>query len=370
METLLFVFSLMLFFSVFLPRKMVKVYFFLSCILLSYISYHIEIYEAMDLYRHHQQIDMIRRGVYTLSFLESKNPLFMLYLNLIVFIGDNAWLQTITVFTAYALITTIIYRYSERENLSHKYLLICFFFILFNYNYNWLVAGIRSYLGFAVLSFFLYMELIENKYKMAAWLVYIGMCFFHYIFIVFLLIRVLLIFKIKCSSFFINILLLFIVFLLPSVNNILLAFPHVTLFTIIAEKNIGYETYSTFGIWQYLMTLGKFFTLVILYLYYWRFCKNSKTIKYDNYVLMTIMLLLGTINKYQMFLRVTDFLLLLSIKCFVDIFKKERIKSGFASKKISSKEKSLLFALVILETIVILGFYMSYEYRYSIFFVF
>lgn len=350
--------------SIFFHKK-TKLYFAISCILLAYISYNIAVFPEMDLFRHYQTLELFRNISWeftTNNYLDT-NPLFVIYLYLIGFMNNNGWLPAITVFVAYYLISLKIYQYGNKVGVKNKYVILCFLFILFNFNYNWLVSGIRSYLAFAIFSYFLYSELIEGKHKRLCWSVYIGLCFFHWIMTLFLLIRILLLIKNRHTSFIIVSFLIGIMFFLPSINNILSLFTNIQLFSLIVEKYISYRSYSNFGKWQFLFNIIKYFTLVLIYFYCRMYKKKYVNSKYDQYVVMIIALLIGTVLEYQMFLRTTDFLLLLLSPYIIQLFSKNTLgnaKLGLAIMKL----------IVISEAILMLSFYLLYEYRYGLFFLF
>lgn len=359
-STYLIIVCLSLFF-----KKKVKICFLISCFLLAFISYNIAVYPEMDLFRHYQKLELFRNigwDSIVSNYLHT-NPVFNIYLYLIGVLNNNGWLPAITVFVAYFLIAIKILQYGKKINIANIIIIFCFLFTLFNFNYIWLVSGIRSYLAFAIFSYFIYNELVEGKYKKLCWFVYIGLCFFHYIMVLFLFIRILLFVNKKYTLFIIMSCLIGIMLLLPYINNIFSSFTNIQLFSLIVEKNIGYQSYSTFGKWQFLFNVIKYLTLISIYFYCRIYRNKYSTRQYDQYVLMIIALLIGTISEYQMFLRTTDFLLLLSSPYIIRLFKKEPLNN---SKSSSGPIKLIVTA----EAILMLFFYFIYEYRYSLFFIF
>ncbi len=350
-------------------RKFPRLYFLFACLLLSYLSYHVVVapYGPMDLSQHYHALNVIHAlhwGNLWEVLRESPRPLFILYLYVISFLGNNSWLPAITVFLGYFFITTIIYKYSKRLKSNQILPFFCFIFVLLNFNYNWLLSGIRNYLAFSMLALCLYMELIERKYKLVCWVIYVSICFFHFIMLVFLWLRILLIFRNKITSVFIYVLILCSILLAPLCLDYFKLF-NLPLFDIAVKKQIAYQNYNTFGKVQWVICLAKLFAIVSVYFYCVFYRKAYKEKDYDAYVLMVICLVVGLTNQYQFFLRTTDFLVCLIAPYIIQVFTPP---CGRAKRRNLTLHKFNFLLLFTGETLLCFGYYIYIEYRYSLFF--
>jgi hypothetical protein len=119
-------------------------------------------------------------------------------------------------------------------------------------NYFYVVDVIRLYMAFAIMAYFLYIDIIEKKHRILCFSVYFILCYFHYAMLVFLLLRIVLIFTRKFRGSVSAVVTALVPLIIFGGYKFLEAFTGGgTLLGLVSDRVLGYQEYETFGIWQF-----------------------------------------------------------------------------------------------------------------------
>ena len=291
----------------FFSKKSYNKYLTLIVIVYSCIAYKIVFTETMDIAR--QVISMqywYRNGwEWFLTNKTGMDPLSAFYFYAIGLTGDYHLIPAISVLITYSFSFATLFRCSRYYNLSKDEMNLMLFCFMSIFVFFYAFSNIRIYMCFAVISFFVYMELIENKCHVVAWFFYISAIFFHYACLPFVVFRFLVYGgrKMEKLRFF----LIIAGFLLFSqAGNILsaLGVNSGLLYTIQYKLN-GYAEYTTFGIEYFIDSLIKvapFFVLVFVS-YFSRRLFSEREYQYVYYCFLSAIFYVCMIGNYQFVLR-------------------------------------------------------------------
>lgn len=303
--------------NLFFSKKNYKLYLAIIAIVYSFIAYHVVFTDAMDIGRVTASMQYWYRNGWQ-WFLANKtemDPLSALYYYVIGLTGDNHLIPAISILITYGFSLGLIYRCSKFYDLSKRETNMLLFFFMSIFVFFYALSNIRIYMCFAVIAFFIYMELIEDKCHIIAWPFYIAAVFFHYACLPFVLIRILVYRynKLTVKRLF-AFLALFIVY--TQAGNILslIGAESGILYTIQYKLN-GYSTYSTFGIEYFIDSLLKvipIFLTIVLFSYSSSLF-NDRENKFIHYCLLCSLLFACMINNYQFVLRTPSMFILLFV---------------------------------------------------------
>ena len=149
--------------------KQIKRRLSLYVIILSVMAFLYVPYETADLYRIYQFVDAFQK--YTFIELWEKQVMNseLRYASILYWaigkIGVPQLLPALTTFVCYSCIFYIIYKTSEKNQISGRNVAITLFFYMALGSYIFVISGIRCMLGISLLAFCFYRENVENKFN-------------------------------------------------------------------------------------------------------------------------------------------------------------------------------------------------------------
>ena len=309
-----------------IPKKYYKFYYFLMVCALSWLAFHINPLPAMDLFRYYNTMDLYRvvgwHWVLQNDFFD--NPLATVYFYLIALLEDNRFLPAITVFLVYAFSFGLLYKASVRFACKKSEIIVALLFFMLNFNYFYVVDVIRIYLCYAIMAYFLYMDLVEKKHRWLCAVVYVAVCFIHYVILLIVFVRLLMVFIRYFKGPVANIGLLLFPPIVWVAYRIFIQIPTLSgIFELAGRKGIGYLSYDVFGVWQFIDSLVRLFLALFIGLFTLWLCKRvaqkapkenvllrqecSAMSDYTYFGLFSIASTFGFISNYQMMLRTPNF---------------------------------------------------------------
>lgn len=306
---LLFVVYFILFFIFPLLRN--KPYLFYSILfilVLSWLSYYVLPGKSWDLYRHLETIELYKDvGLdWVIKNRMDLNLLTHLYLYLFTFVDGRLFPAT-TVFISYFIPILLIYKCAKRFELSQVSVFVITFFFISNLNYLLVVSNCRMYILYALFAYFLYMELIEKKYKIGAWIFYLAAPLFHYGILPLVGCRLVLLLRkkyiISDKVILVSLFLLSVgyIFILPYLGT-------TGMLSAIGSKVSGYQGYKVFGKWQYMNSMTCLIMIfIIAYLVYKQYKYHGEYGAFLFYIVCLSIFLAGQLSNYQLIYRSSNF---------------------------------------------------------------
>ena len=287
----------------FLAKKHLKIYLTIVTFVLSALAYFIVPQTTMDLYRYTNIMDYIREmgWNWAMNRYGDSNPLATVFLYGVSLLNNNNMLPAITAALTYGFTLALFYKAAKRFKVRNSEVFIAFLFLMLNLNYCYVINVVRIYIAYAILAYFLYMDLVEKKHRPLCFAVYVLLCYFHYAILVFVILRLIFIITGKLNG-----ILSFIA--TATVPVILfLGYWFVDLFTgssslltYVGEKIEGYKTYETFGIWQFLASVAKIGVFIIIGIITIALCNELRK-KYVENSLAEKAREVAVINKFTVF---------------------------------------------------------------------
>lgn len=277
-------------------------------------------------------------------------------------ININNLLPALSALIVYGLFAKVLNLIKEDNGLDDRYIYIAFFIFVCLLNFKAIITNIRMPMGFSILFYTLYKDLVRKESFLKSIFVYILLCFIHNAFLIFLLIR-LLIFVIKKYgtkiSIFIAVIYEFIFINIYSGKQI------ATNSSFINEliRKINFYTsekilnsYYDVNI-QYLDILKLFFIVYLLLVIYKRI-KNSQNLKQMlSFSMISVAFTFGSLWSVHMLHRMSNFLIYLLIFYILQFYK-------LKNKKIERNKFYLVDIIVVVLIFVHLSYYFfSYQYR-------
>ena len=352
------------FINFFISKRMYKLYLVAILATIVYFSFHLQITPNMDLYRRLSEMELYREMGFqwVLENRMEDNPLGTLLFYGFSLLNDYRWVPAITAFICYGIAFYLLIKCADRYNLSKKSMncLLLFFCLCFYYDHA--VTNIRIYVCYALISLFLYKEVIENKCKIISWIVYVMCCYLHYAALPFVVIRLcLVIYRKKKNSLGALILITVCLSMFVSLLSSLFSGAGGVIGTAISKIN-GYEDYTTFGLFQFVSSILRIIPLTMLCLYVVRYgSKNvEKEMEICVYIVLLCILLLCMSNQYQLIYRTPNFLHYLGMVPISVILKNDELTKNIG--------KSYLFPamqiLLILSVLFTIGYQVLLIYPY------
>ncbi|MGN0571780.1 MAG: hypothetical protein ACI4K9_06340 [Candidatus Fimenecus sp.] len=268
-------------------KKHYKLYLTLIVVGLSALAFFVVPSSVMDLYRYNNVMDLYREvgWHWVLKNDMSSNPLASVFFFAVSCLGDNRFLPMITVFVTYSFSLALLYKAGKRYGATRAEMNLALLFFMLNFNYFYVLDVIRIYMCFAVMAYFLYVDIVERKHRWLCWIVYIALCYVHYAMLVFVVVRVLFIFVRRLKGVYAAIPLISLPPVLYIGYKVLLRFNSETAMGILStasDKAQGYLSYEVFGIWQFLASMIRLFVCMALCLLaIWIYSELQKIIKYS-----------------------------------------------------------------------------------------
>ena len=311
-----------------------KIILFFS-ISIGIVSFFIILPNGVDLWRHYDSLDIMRNMnlkemiQFEGMFVEDGEPgkysnlyTYKLYFYFISKMNKNGFLPAITMFLIYLVTLLNIHRCACKYNIEKKYELsaIIYFVAVFNY-YN-AASGIRNFLAFAIVAWFLYTDLVEKKHRPLCIAMYIIMAMLHTSVIIIITIRMFIIVKnkyikgaiiigIACWSIF-----------TPQIISITDRLGNSIDFFATISSQIKGNTGDDQGV---IMNIGRAMFFVLLYLCIIIINKNrlqKYSADFYKYCLYAAIFMISSFRSSILFLRLNGFLLFVMPFIFMWIFKK------------------------------------------------
>ena len=378
---ILAVYAVLVVLDVFLIKKHPKLFYFLTTVILSSLAYFVVATENSDLGRYYNMMEYMRSMGFEWSVdnYGSTNPLAFMFFYCISLVNNDALLPAIAVFTTYGFSFAVLYKASKRFNASVIDVNIAWIFLMLNMNFYYILSVIRIYMAFAIMAYFLYVDIVEKKHRILCFSVYFMLCYFHYAVLVFLLLRLILIFTRKFKGSMSAV----VTVLVPVV--ILCAYKFIevfsgggTLLRLVSERLLGYQEYETFGIWQFAASMIRSALFVLLCLAGIWICSEWKqfeirknnsspqlaleqitSIKRNNdytiYALYTVFTVFIFITNYQFVLRTPYFIQIMMSFVLLMVLKK--------LQQYNSRYYTAVRTIIVVESLAHFAYLLLYVYR-------
>lgn len=386
MKYILFLWGAFVILNPLVTKKYYKFYLFALACGLSFLAYHTEPNPSMDLYRYYNVMDLYREvgWDWVVHNDMDSNPLASIILYTVSMLNNNSLLPAFSIFIVYSCSFGLLYKASVRFSATRAEMNIALLFFMLNFNYLYAIDVFRMYLCYAVMAYFLYMDVVEKKHRPLCFIMYGLLCYVHYAMIVFVLIRILFIalrqFRGVLSAISVALfpavlaLALYVAEMLTGQNGIL---------EVINKKIIGYQDYNVFGIWQFGASIGRLLLClalcVLLFLLYtsakndckkyWRtengeayiLKLQSDRLVYDYAMLIVYfsMSVVAFISNYQFVLRTPYFIQILITPVLLYLL------SNFRAKK--SKYYTAVTLICIIESLGHFAYLCLYVYNTAVF---
>jgi hypothetical protein len=167
-----------------------------TVILMMVFAFFVKPTQGMDLYTHYHILDVMRgNGLqYTVArypWLFSTLPVYSGFFYIVSFLGFNQALLMITYGLIYGLQFKVLHMAVEDYKLSEHKEKVGAIMILLITNV-FFCTTVRNVLAFAVMSYFLYWDLVREKKRIASFSMYVLLCLFHDSVVILLALRLLL----------------------------------------------------------------------------------------------------------------------------------------------------------------------------------
>ena len=264
---ILAVYAVLVVLDIFLIKKHPKLFYFLTTVILSSLAYFVVATENSDLGRYYNMMEYMRSMGFEWSVdnYGSTNPLAFMFFYCISLVNNDALLPAIAVFTTYGFSFAVLHKASKRFNASVTDVNIALIFLMLNMNFYYILSVIRLYMAFAIMAYFLYVDIVEKKHRILCFLVYFILCYFHYAMLVFLLLRLILVFTRKFKGSMSAVVTVLVPLIIFGGYKFLEAFTGGgTLLGLASDRLLGYQEYETFGIWQFAASMIRSALFVLL----------------------------------------------------------------------------------------------------------
>lgn len=383
---ILAIYAVLVVLDILLIKKHPKLFYFITTVILSSLAYFVVVNESSDLYRYINMMEYMRSMGFdwAVDTYGSTNPLAFMFFYILSFVDNDALLPVIAVFTTYGFSFAVLYKASKRFNASVTDVNIALIFFMLNMNYFYVVDVIRLYMAFAIMAYFLYIDIIEKKHRLLCFSVYFILCYFHYAMLVFLLLRIVLIFTRKFKGSVSAVVTALVPFIIFGSYKFLETFTGGgTLLGLASDRLLGYQEYETFGIWQFAASMIRSALFVLLCLAGIWICSEWKQfelrkstdpqilleqitpIKRNNdyiiYALYTTFTVFVFITNYQFVLRTPYFIQIMMSFALLMILKK--------LQQYNSRYYTAVRTIIVVESLAHFAYLLLYVYR-SMYFAF
>lgn len=298
------------------PRKHIKWLFLALVLALSVMAFYMKPYETDDVRNYFNQLETLRKGGFATLRRCIKNgnnnwdslPMCGFYFYMISRFPDNGMLPAVTIFLAYGSMLLVLWRAAQRYEVNKWYLFLSAFSILSTYWFYDLCSGIRNGLTFTLFCFFIYVELVEKKWRPLCWLGYVALCLMHSSGILMMMIRIALLISGKRNNKLISVLIFFamvaggaVVPRLGDITNI----EYLQLLSAKAERAVS--TVGTYSSTQYAVNILVYVVGVLIFLFCSYVLKRSEKYEsfsgYRNFVQLIVVFMLGSVTYGLTFIR-------------------------------------------------------------------
>lgn len=322
----------------------------------AFLAFHVNVLPESDLFRHMAEIDYYREYGFDFAFSLNrlgKNPLTAVLFWLFSFLPDNRWMPAIMTFIFYILIYNLAVNVYIDRQFSRSWLRQCLLFSFICVSFFYMVNTIRMWVVFAIFAFCFYEETIRQRKKIFCWCIYLILVFFHYAATILLICRTVVALFSGAQSVLKKVLM----FVMAIVGGYLIM--QTSLGTTIQEKVLNYSMYTTRGTWQTLDCWMKIIASIIIIGYG---LLNNRTYKgklvYASLCILIFFIVLVQFSNYQITLRYSDCLIILSIAMFP-----ERVRKMHEPITVISCPQAVMLFTCLCHILYVLFF----DYRYLTF---
>lgn len=384
---ILAVYAILVVLEIFLIKKHPKLFYFIATVILSSLAYFVVVNESSDLYRYINMMDYMRSMGFEWAAdnYGSTNPLAFMFFYILSLIDKDALLPVIAVFTTYGFSFAVLHKASKRFNASVTDVNVALIFFMLNMNYFYVVDVIRIYMAFAIMAYFLYIDIVEKKHRILCFTVYLILCYFHYAMLAFLLLRIILMFTRKFKGSMSAVVTVLVPLVIFGGYKFLEAFTGGgTLLGLASDRLLGYQEYETFGIWQFAASMIRSILFLLLCFAGIWICSEWKqfeirknnnspqlaleqitSIKRNNdytiYALYTVFTVFIFITNYQFVLRTPYFIQIMMSFVLLMVLKK--------LQQYNSRYYTAVRAIIVAESLMHFAYLLLYVYR-SMYFAF
>ena len=370
MQILLFSFAFLIIISIFFKRENLKYYFLIVSLVLAVLAFLYVPNSKMDLYRHYTMLDMTR--IYGFDYIMTSDdykslPVIGIYMYLISLLNCNSFLPGITAFIVYKLSLDIVYLSGIKYNSSKSGMLLAAYFYIGTANYLGTISGIRNPLAITIFIYLLYIELIEKKHIKLCWIGYLMTCLIHVSMVLPLVLRISVYLYKRFTKTIIKVALICWSVFLPIIMNILSSLSGIPLIGLLVTKMNSYDSEEANAVANVSLYTAVYSTIVIVtiivFIYYGvRVIKVEKGIDKDffNFCVLITCYVIGSINSYHVFVRMTRVLVLLSIPIITYLNKKEILiyKKGYINIR------EIIFLIILMESTIFMAFLFHGQYMF------
>lgn len=297
----------------------------------------------------------------------SNQPVVAIYLWIISAFKQNGFLRFFTILIFLGIINKLLDTLIEKFNYSIRVKGITFIIFLGLFNIYYEIAGIRNYLSFSLLALgaiYMFFESSKKAKFISVFLIILSISFHTSALLPASVLIVSIFLKNKFMTIF-KIALLFIQLLLPTIFDFLSKFSMIPFVQEIINKSRNYlyggDTFDTYASTKQILVTTLLLIFCIFTNLVFSSIKDKKNMKrYNNFVQAIIFLCIGSVLSTQIYLRLIQLILFLTLPliCFLinKLIKKERLKSQENLLLIFWK----LVALVMPFVMYILWFYVQY----------
>lgn len=371
---ILFVFSVLIIVALFIPKRLLGIYFWVCAIILSSLYFfYVPPFED-DLYRHYELLeiakDMSLRDILIDNTITNSNlynsyiisaKVYLLYLFFISKLPAIEFLPVITTFIIYTLSFVRLNKIATEIDAPRIAIVIGFISFLCMTDYRDF-SCIRNMLAYALFSYIIYEELVNNKNKYIAFLLYGLLCLLHMSCVVLLGLRLILgLSSKKHIKQIVVIALLSIYTLTPYILGVMAQFFNTPYLAYLVEKISIYRLSRTAYNWHGAMA---YITIITAQTVLYRYVIKNKIYperfkRYNTYTLFVLAFTIGAFGQYDILRRSVTLMTMLFLPYIVMAF------SAFtnATRRPTTTREPIIYigyGLVLLCSLLFLG-WISYR---------
>lgn len=242
-----------------LTKKNYKLYLILIVCACSALAFFVVPTPNMDLYRYINVMDLYREvgWRWVLQNDMESNPLASLFFLAVSQLGDDRFLPMIAVFLAYSFSLALLYKAGKYFGARRAEQNLALLFFMLNFSFYYVIDVVRIYICFAIMAYFLYVDIVEKKHRWFCWLVYIALCYVHYVMLVFVLVRLYFVFvrKLKGVLAVVSACALPVILFVGYKIVLRIGGASFDILGTMSNKAQGYFEYEVFGIWQFIASI-------------------------------------------------------------------------------------------------------------------
>lgn len=362
-------------------KKNLKLFLLISTVVLSFLAYHIVAFEASDLYRYMGTMELCREmgWEWIYKYYGPHNPLTYGFLYVVSMFNNDAILPALAAAITYGLSFVLLYKASIKLQSSFTDITLAYWFLILNMNFMYVATVIRFYIAFAIMAYFLYMDIVEKKHRPLCFLAYLVLCYFHYAMLVFVLLRVVFTLSRKLKGILSGISTILVPIVLMAGYSFIEKYGGGigSLFKSASDRLQGYESYEVFGIWQFLASIVRVAVFIVICVLAVLVCNKMRSVeKQKRLGQQEIRHRLDQINRFSDFNMfclylsitvitfITNFQFVLRTPYFIQTMISVVVLLALSGlKKYDKRLNSVVRTILIVESVAHLAYLMIYVYN-------